>query len=216
MKVGIYIPTHDERVPVQYAHKQVPRELLALVKAGHSPTFMDASTCDLVMMRNEALETARTMELDYLCMQDSDVYGPEGAPLAALVELAVDKGAAMTAACVGLRRLEIGRVQANVKPFRAGEVYEADEVGTGMVCISIAEIERIAQEYNGPWFARTYRDARDSEAHVGLDIFLSRLLRAFDGSIWVDGGIETVHAYRDHDQLRFYGAMANVVETLDD
>jgi hypothetical protein len=131
-----------------------------------------------------------------------------------LVELCKAKGAAMTAANVGLRRFDAHQRHANVKPFRAGEVYEIEEAGTGMVCISIAEIDRIAQEFDGPWFHRTYEDKRNSKPDVGLDIYFSRLLRAFDGTIWADTTIETVHAYTDHHSLYYGGQLEAVVEPL--
>lgn len=214
MKIGIYVPSIDSRVYSQFAMQQIPNEVAALGRDGHQYMGLHASTCDLVQMRNEALELARQYELDYLCMQDADIYGPTGAPLAKLVELAHEKGAAMTAAVCGLRRPEIDRVQCNVKPFHPGETYEAEEVGTGMVCISIAEIERIAKEFDGPWFTRTYKDSRHSDPAVGLDIYFSRLLRAHGGTIWVDGNLETVHVCNDHEKLRFLGAMTDVVEDL--
>jgi hypothetical protein len=51
-KVGIYVPTHDGRVPIRYAHHQVPREILGLINAGYQPVMMESSSCDLIQQRN--------------------------------------------------------------------------------------------------------------------------------------------------------------------
>jgi hypothetical protein len=159
--------------------------------------WQDKLGIDLV--RNWAIEEARRLEYDYLYFQDADTYGV-GLVLPLLLELALQKQAAITAAGYLLRRV---KPTLGVHPVRVNTVYQGQFAGTGMMLIDLLEINRIAEVYRGPWCKRTYVDERHTQLGEGGDVHLCRIVAAHGGSLWIDTRIETVHAYLDTDRLHY-------------
>jgi len=168
---------------------------------GYMPWWTDSS--DLPRARNEALQKAVDEGFEYIAMQDSDIYCPAGSPLKMLVETAQETGAALVGAICGLRRIRLEQVAPNVRPFRHGEVYRGDRVGTGLVLIDARQVSQWAETYHGPWFARTYHDERQTQLDFGEDFFFSAICHRMGGTIWIDGRVETIHAYTDHKHLHY-------------
>lgn len=152
-------------------------------------------------VRNWAVEQARSRGYDYLYMQDADTYSHGTEPvLKALLDVAMERDASIVAAGYGLRR-EVPAL--SVYPARPGEVYEGELAGTGMMLVDLRHVDRIAAEYEGPWFMRTYADARCTTLQVGGDAFFCDLVRRHGGTVWITAQVPTTHAYLDTDRLRF-------------
>ncbi len=197
MRIGHFIPAYRQAIHPSVADQREDDAVWALSN-GHSwqRMWLDVFSCDLA--RNMAIETALRTECDYLMMQDADVWAhdPGNPTMAApalplLMETAEATGAGAVAAICALRRRD-SRV--NVEPFRPGEVYLAEKVGTGMILIDIRQIRKISEAYKGPWFARTYKDSRQTELDVGGDVFFALALRQHLVQVAVDGRIATHHA----------------------
>lgn len=200
-KIGYWVPCYRQNLTIQLAY-QMLRDTMVLSAAGHGVHHWFNDSTDLTAARNEALERAMADGHDYLLMQDSDIYCPKGdmSPLAELLKTMQKTGATMVSSVCGLRRIELSKVEWNVKPLAKGE-YEADCFGTGMVLIDVAKVKEIAEQYDGPWFARTYSDARHSQQDIGHDIFFCRVLTGHGHKLWVNADIPTVHVYSDHVHL---------------
>lgn len=204
MKIGFWVPTYRETLPMRLV-RQKDIDTAAVRDAGHEYRWWWSSSSDIARMRNEALERARELELDYLMMQDDDIYCPEDAsPMLRLLETAQSTGATITGAICGLRRIRLDQVAPNCRPFVGdGTAYEAERIGTGMVLIDVAQVNRMAEQYTGPWFGRTYHDGRQTRANYGEDFFFCEIVRGLGGKVVIDGCIQTVHAYTDHNHLRY-------------
>lgn len=205
-KVLMWTPPYDLRIYVHMGFQWL-RDSFALMRAGHVLSYGFSASSDIARQRNMALELALKSDAEYMLMQDADVYVPEGVVVLPLLEHLQTAGAAMAGVPVGLRRMtDTGEVIPNVRPAQKdqpifGAVYEADRIGTGLILVDLAQIAEIAQDYQGPWFARTYDDARQSVPDYGEDIFFCEVLRAHGKSIIVDGTIRAVHVRQDHDTL---------------
>lgn len=177
----------------------------AAIQAGNYYSAEWADSTDIARMRNAILESCRERNFDYLLMQDADVYSPSiVSPLEKMLTVQRETDAAMVAAVVGLRRIGDGStVHANVYPFKGADTYDVEKAGTGMVLISLAHVNRIAQEYSGPWFARTYPDERQTQPGTGEDVFFSQLIRAHGMRVVACGQLPTVHVYRDDRHLHY-------------
>jgi hypothetical protein len=203
VRVGFWIPTHREQLPCRLV-RQKDLDTAAIRDAGHEYRWWWSSSSDIARMRNEALERARDARLDFLLMQDDDIYCPEEtSPLLRLVETAERESAAIVGAICGLRRIRLDQIAPNCRPLHVGQVYEGERVGTGMMLIDVRAITALAREYEGPWFGRTYHDARQTRADYGEDFFFCEVVRGLGGKLVIDGSIETVHAYTDHHHLHY-------------
>lgn len=204
MRVGFWVPSYRETLPMRLV-RQKDLDNAAIRDAGHEYRWWWSSSSDIARMRNEALEHARQFEIDYLMMQDDDIYCPEDtSPMRRLLETAEQTGATITGAICGLRRINIDRVAPNCRPFEsAGEAYEAERIGTGMVLIDVRQVSKMAKTYAGPWFGRTYHDDRQSRADYGEDFFFCELVRGLGGKVVIDARVQTVHAYVDHTHLHY-------------
>ncbi len=191
MKIGHYIPAYNQQVTVNIV-AQVASDVSSVADAGHAYHFWSQHNCDLIYMRNWALHRSLTeLRLDYLFMQDSDVYSPMvGGPVMQLVRTAEDTGATLTGAIVSMRTRP---PKANVWPCHPGEIFEADKIGTGMVLLKLNKIREWYDDYEGPCFQRVYQSDKCFEPKVGSDIYFSYVVRQHGGLIVCDGTIPTVH-----------------------
>jgi hypothetical protein len=187
------------------------RDQISLVRAGHSSGFWANHSCDLVALRNEAMDRAVRNGFDFLFMQDADVFSEcPGGPLIRLLGTAIETGATITGACVSMRTRP---PRANVWPVKVGEVFEAEKIGTGMVLINLAKVREWYDDYKGPCFARRYfMETPDGRAlaaeppdynrmirpELGMDIWFSHLVRAQGQTIWCDARIPTTHVDGTH------------------
>lgn len=203
MKVGYFVPAYRQNEHA-YLRMQAVVEERASVKAGYevSPWWIDCG--DIAQARRIALHHSVEHGHDYLLMQDSDIYVPDGrSAIVPMLETAQKHNAAAVAAICGLRRIRAESVQPNVLPFKPGEVYEAEKAGTGLMLIDVGWVRERYDEYTGPWFERTWKDERHLQLDTGEDIFFCKIVRAMGGSLWVDGRVHTVHAYTDTMHLRY-------------
>jgi hypothetical protein len=201
VKIGHYIPAYNEQVNVNIM-SQTLMDSIQCANAGHEYRFWAQHSCDLIAMRNQTLNRALVTGLDYLFMQDSDVFSDApGGPLLPLLEVAEHTGATITAALVSMRT---DPPRANVWPVRVGEVYEAEKVGTGMVLLNLNKIREWYDEYQGPCFQRVYEDDRAITPKIGSDIFFSYVVRDHGGTIVCDARIPTTHVNGVH-RLRYDG-----------
>lgn len=196
MKIGHFIPAYRQTIHPSVADQREQEAIWAKTHA-HSwvSAWLDVANGDLA--RNRAMAMFAAHEVDYLMMQDSDLWAcnPDNplqavAALPALLETAQRTGAALVGAICGLRR---SNAPANVYPFKPGEVYAADRVGSGMILIDMRQVAKIGETYQGPWFARTHSDDRCTELDVGGDIFFCEVLRGHGCALFVDGTIATSH-----------------------
>lgn len=201
MKIGHYIPAYNEQIH-SHIFLQAVQDAVAISRAGHDYMPYTAHSCDLPSMRNRALYAALSRGLDFLFMQDSDVYSDaEGGAVMRLVETAIETDATLVGACVTMRT---NPPRANVWPCHPGRVYEADKIGTGMVCINLAKIREWYDAYQGPCFARAYEDDRALNCTIGSDIYFSYVVREHGGRVVCDARIPTTHVNGVH-RLRFDG-----------
>ena len=151
LKIGHYVPAYNELINISIA-SQVIRDAFAVAELGHAYRFWGAHSCDLLAMRNQALDKALSLGLDFLLMQDADVYSEAlTGPLVRLLHSALETKATVTGALVSTRT---DPPRANTWPVHVGEIYEADKMGTGMVLLDLNRIREWYDEYEGPCFSR--------------------------------------------------------------
>ncbi len=190
MKIAHYVPAYNEQINAG-VRRQSCQDAVSVTRAGHDYMPWDGHSCDLLYMRNHTLDEALKLGLDYLFMQDSDVFSPmKGGPLMRLLETAEETGATLTGALVTMRT---NPPRANVWPAHVGEVFEADKIGTGMVLLNLAKIREWYDAYEGPCFSRVYKTDKGTEPRVGSDIFFSYVVRQHGGLIVCDATVPTVH-----------------------
>ncbi len=198
MKIGHWIPAYNEQVNVNIL-SQALMDSMVLADQGHNYRFWAQHSCDLVWMRNNALDRALTLGLDYLLMQDADCYcdapGGIAAPLLATAE---KTGATVTGALVTMRT---DPPKANVWPVHPGKIYECDKIGTGIVLINLNKVREWYDDYAGPCFFRTYETDKGVKQAVGLDIFFSYVVKEH-GLLICDATVPTVHVNAAH-RLRY-------------
>lgn len=201
MKIAHYVPAYNEQINAGL-RRQSCQDAVAATRAGHDYHPWDAHSCDLLYMRNHTLHEALRLGMDYLFMQDSDVYSDvPGGALMPLLATAEETGATITGAMVTMRT---NPPRANVWPCRVGEVFEADKIGTGMVLLNLAKIREWYEGYDGPCFSRVYETDKGLKPKIGSDIFFSYVVRQHGGLIVCDGRVPTVHVNAVH-RLRFDG-----------
>ena len=149
---------------------------------------LDITGIDLA--RNKAIEWALAEHLDYLVMQDADTFALGPWILGAVRVLEAEQAA------IAILPVMIERENSpvNVTPApTSDDPYEAESGGTGLIAIRMAEIARIAAEYEGPWFERTYHDARHAHVKDTGDIWFCHRVREHGGRVMVLPGMETAH-----------------------
>ena len=190
MKIAHYVPAYNQMLNANIVG-QVAMDIASVSDAGHHWNWWSQHSCDLIAMRNGVLHKALDRGMDYLFMQDSDVYSTApGGPVMRLIRTAQDTGATLTGAMVSMRTRP---PRANVWPCHPGEVFEADKIGTGMVLIDCNKVREWYADYKGPCFQRVYTDDKCVEPKVGSDIFFSYVVRQHGGLIVCDGTVPTVH-----------------------
>jgi hypothetical protein len=201
LRVGHYIPCY--RQPVRQLLSQVANEARVLAVLGIDYIESDDAIGNVVIARNQALKAALDAELDYLVMQDSDVYCPsEDGAIRRLLETAGKNGATMVAAICGLRQ---DPPRPSVEPAHLGEVYRGHRAGTGLVLIDVHRVREWGLD--GAWFMDLY-SADGLRKECGQDIYFSRLIEKHGGELWVDGRIPTVHVQEDSTSLFYPGTDA--------
>lgn len=210
MKIGHWIPSY--RPPCDQLTMQTHVERTVLEeRLGYEYRLWTDSSTDIKALRNGALEQAMEWGLDYLCMQDSDIYSKSSiGAISIMLETARTKDATQVAAICGLRRYPH---QANVQPFGPdlrGTVYEAEKCGTGLVLIDVKAVA--SWDYEDAWFDQIY-NRRGTKLERGEDIFFSKLVREMGGKLFVDGRVPTTHILADHRTLDYPGAAAARSET---
>lgn len=212
VKIGHYIPAYNEQIH-SHIFLQATQDAVSVHRAGHDFMPFTAHSCDLIAMRNRALNAALTRGLDFLFMQDSDVFSPlEGGPVMPLLATALETDATIAGACVSMRT---NPPRANVWPCHPGRVYEADKIGTGMILINLGRIRDWYDAYEGPCFQRQYADDRCIDPQIGSDIFFSYVVRGKGGRIVCDARIPTVHVNGVH-RLPFDGEQVpDLAESMD-
>lgn len=189
MRIGYFGPWRGSHVHAVLAF-QLANDMLKVAAAGHTMELSYADELGVDHVRNAALERARKTELDWLVMQDADVFAG-CAPILEMVECGIEHGAAIVTAPVMLRRNDI---VTNVEPEpTSSEPYQGETSGAGLIAIRIAEIDRIAEGYDGPWFVRSYHDKRQTRVAVTGDLYFSGLVKARGGRLVVHAGIPTTH-----------------------
>lgn len=202
VKLAHYVPAYNEQVNVSIV-SQALMDSLAAAEAGHSYRFWAAHSCDLIAMRNQAVDKAMRLGMDYLFMQDADVYSDApGGALMPLLRSAEETGATVTGALVTMRT---DPPKANVWPVHPGEVFEADKIGSGMILLNLNKMREWYDGYDGPCFSRVYETDKSIVPKIGSDIFFSYVVRQHGGRIVCDATVPTVHVNGCH-RLRYDGA----------
>jgi hypothetical protein len=204
MKIGHYIPAYNEQVHTGVLH-QARREAVAAFANKADVMSWTQHSCDLIANRNQALYKGLTMGLDYLFMQDADVFSEarEGV-IGKMIAVAEDNDATLVGAAV-LCRTNPPRM--NVSPWGpecAGRVFEAEKLGSGMILINLAKVREWYEDYEGPCFQRHYEDGRCVTPLVGSDVFFCYVVRDHGGRVVCDASIPTVHVNGVH-RLAFNG-----------
>lgn len=201
MKIGHFIPSYTPICAGLLA--QTHREAATLCdRLGYTYKCWDWCSSDISRVRNRALHDAIEWGMDYLCMQDSDIWSKSSiGAIAPLLSTAMERRAAMVAAICGLRRKPH---TANVQPCKPGEIYEAEKVGTGLVLIDVAMVKQMLEDEGGIAFDRVLTDD-GCDVEIGEDIWFSRRLREAGLKIYVDGRVPTTHVRRDVETLDYPG-----------
>jgi hypothetical protein len=165
---------------------------------------LDGHSCDLNYLRCNIVHRAVEANVDYLMMQDADVFccDESMSPLMRLIATCKETQAAAVYAMVTMRTRP---PRANVWPCKPGEVYELEKAGTGMLVIDINRIRRWYDEFDGPLFYRVYSDRKGHTQSMGQDVWFSHILRKHDETIFCDGRIATDHINAVH-RLRYDGS----------
>jgi hypothetical protein len=196
-----WIPAYNEQVSVNVV-SQVLRDAFSCAENGVSYTFRGGHSCDLVWLRNQALDRAIREGYDWMVQQDADVFSEAaGGPILDLLQTAEETGATVTGALVSMRT---DPPRANVWPVHPGEVFEADKIGTGLVLINLNKVREWYDDYQGPCFARTYDTDKGVVQKIGLDVYFCYVVRQHGGLIVCDARIPTVHVNGCH-RLRYDG-----------
>ena len=135
-------------------------------------------------------------------MQDSDVsaiqYDATGreplsiSPMAMLLDSLLGHAATVSSACCALRRP--GPAAANVFPYKhTSDTYKITRTGTGLIMIDVRRIRNMADDHEGPWFARGYKDLRQTECEIGEDVFFSLIIDSLAGTMVCNGMVQTFH-----------------------
>ncbi len=205
MKVGHYIPAYNEQVHTGVM-RQACREAVGAYSSGVDMARWTQHSCDLIANRNQAMNKALMSGLDFLFMQDADVYSeaPSGV-IGQLIKVALDTKATLVGAPVWCRtdppRMNIAPWDESACP---GQVFEVEKMGSGMILIDLARVREWYDEYQGPCFQRVYEDDRAITPQVGSDIYFCKVVRAHGGRIVCDARIPTVHINGVH-RLAFDG-----------
>ena len=190
IRVGYFVPGYRRFVdPAVW--RQGVMEGIAAAHLGQyrlEPIWDDCNGIDLA--RNRTLEEARDVGLDFLFMQDSDTYVPTLAVIPRLLQIADAHEAAVVAIGYPLRR---ETPTLSVVPTELGAVYQCDSAGTGLMLIRIADVDRVAEDYDGPWFDRSYADKRQTKLGEGGDFHFCRVMREHGCRIFADTEIPTEH-----------------------
>lgn len=195
LRLGHYTPAYNEQINASIV-AQAMADSDWCAENGHQYRFWGGHSCDLIAMRNQALDRAINLGLDYLYMQDSDVFSDEpGGPLKSLVRTAEETGATMVGALVSMRT---DPPRANVWPVMPGEVYECHKIGTGMVLINLNKVREWYADYEGPCFDRVYETPKKITPKVGSDIFFCYVIQQHRGLVVCDATISTTHVNQCH------------------
>ncbi len=195
MRFGHYIPAYNELINGSIL-AQTLTDAMWCGDNGHEYRFWAGHGCDLLVMRNAALDRAIKDGLDYLYMQDADVFSHAvGGPLKELVRTAEETGATMVGALVTMRT---DPPRANSWPVMPGEVYECHKLGTGMVLINLNKVREWYDSYEGPCFSRVYETGKGLTPKVGSDIHFCYVIQQHGGTVVCDATIPTVHVNACH------------------
>lgn len=195
LKIDHFVPAYNEQVNANLM-SQIVRDSHYCRDAGHVWRLRGAHGCDLLSMRNRALDRSIREGFDFLFMQDSDTFSTAtNGPIKPLLETSLKLGATLTGALVTMRTRP---ARANVWPCHPGEVYEADKVGSGMILLDLNRIREWYGEYDGPCFQRMYETDKCIEPKVGSDIFFCYVVRQHGGLVAVDATVPTVHKDATH------------------
>lgn len=190
MKIDHYVPAYNEQLNSNIT-SQVIRDAMFCRDEGHTYRWRSGHSCDLISMRNRALDRSIEDGFDYLFMNDSDVYSPaDRGPLSMLLRSAQMTGATLTGAAVTMRTRP---PKANVWPCHVGEIYEADKIGSGMILLDLNKIRTWYADYDGPCFQRMYETDKCITPKVGSDIFFCYVVRQHGGLVVCDATVPTVH-----------------------
>lgn len=202
LRIGCYVPAYNHQVNVSLV-SMACMDAASMDQLGHEYRFWSAHSCDLIAMRNTALQKALDMGLDFLMMCDSDVFSSvPGGPLRMLLESALKTGATLTGALVSMRT---NPPKANAWPVKVGEVYECDKIGSGLILLDLNRIRAWYDDYQGPFFQRAYTTDKAITAAVGSDIFACYVIREHGGTLVCDARIPTTHVNAVH-RLDYDGA----------
>jgi hypothetical protein len=211
MKVWQWVPAYNQQVHAGVRRQSV-RDAIAFCKAmsiapnpsGWEMGTIDTHSCDLNWLRCSIVHRAVNEGVDYLMMQDADVFGADenASPLMQLIATCKETQAAAVFAMVTMRTRP---PRANVWPCKPGEVYELEKAGTGMLVIDINRIRRWYDDFDGPLFLRIYTDRKGHKQAMGQDVWFCRILQKHDEKIFCDGRIPTVHINAVH-RLRYDGS----------
>jgi hypothetical protein len=202
-----FVPAYNKQVCADIV-PQAQRDMLAVLKAGHDYAFQANHSCDLVLLRNQALHKAVIEGHDFLYMQDADVFSncPTG-PLIRLLGTAKETGACVTGALVSTRgKTPIANASpVDGGPVPVGTVFEASKLGTGMVLIDMAQVRQwYGTKYTGACFDVVYDSYQDETGHtnhpkihktIGMDILFTKYLvrERMGQTVYCDARIPTTH-----------------------
>ena len=193
-----WIPAYNYQVSADVM-LQCRADAVSLAKAGIDVHASVGHSCDLLAMRNDAVDRAVASGVDYLFMQDADTSSPMvGGPVLPMLETMRETGAAAVFAIVTMRNM--GEERANVWPCKPGEVFDVTKAGTGMVLIDINQIKPWYEAYDGPLFHVLYESKRSARKRMSMDVFFTKFLRGeYEGvkpalRVVCDGRIPTRHA----------------------
>jgi hypothetical protein len=196
LKIGHWIPAYNEQINANVC-AQLLMDSVACAQAGNNYRFWSGHSCSLVWMRNDALNRALNIGLDYLLMQDADVFSRRpGGALMPMLGTATETNATVVSALVTMRTIP---PRGNAWPCNPGCVYTADKVGAGMILINLNKVRRWYEDFDRPCFAEDLGPI-GADKRVGMDIYFSYVVREMDGddAIVVDGRIPTTHINACH------------------
>jgi hypothetical protein len=204
MRVWQWVPAFNNQVHAG-VRRQAVRDGIAFYKAALMADdgkewelgTLDGHSCDLNYLRNNIVDRAIKADVDYLFMQDADVFAADtSSPLMQMIDTCQRTESAAVFAMV-LMRTEV--VRANTWPCKPGEVFELEKAGTGMLVIDINRLRKWYADFDGPLFLRVYTDKKGHTQKIGQDVWFCHVLRKQGERIFCDGRIPTVHVNGTHE-----------------
>jgi hypothetical protein len=179
-------PLHDARMGYAYSHG-----VFSLLQRGLLGEWKCINGTGLMRQRDRLVAEFVKSKCTHLLFVDSDIgWTPEDA------EKLLDTGRDFVAGCYAKKTLQLP-VVGLLTGHREGELYEAAHVGTGLLLVSRAAIERMLEhrrEFTYESGGERFTSLCHQDIHEGTeDLAFCRVWRECGGQVWLHSGVVVLH-----------------------